>query len=365
MKRIITYLLTALVGLLFVSNVSAQEDVKLLVGADFDTYFDNREYAGSEIGLSGTLFSSRFTPTIGVEWDKYNRMIFGMDMWSHFGDDTKAIAKARPQVYYQFQTKKVTAAAGIFSREKLMGDYTELICSDSVRFYENRVQGLMGQYRGNRGFVELSVDWYGMYSQTSREKFRIISAGRYYFDNYYRRFYGGYAMQMGHYAGSETISNCVVDNLIVLPHVGARFNAYLDFDVSLHYVQTLQRDRANEEKMRAPKGVMLKARMEKWGVYIDEQLYVGENQQPYYSSYRSEAFPFGYGGDLYAGERFFGTADGVYNKTKIGYNKSFFSNTVNVDAYIAMQYDGKVWGNKQVVQLSVRLLNDISFKQKR
>ena len=365
MKRIITYLLTALVGLLFVSNVSAQEDVKLLVGADFDTYFDNREYAGSEIGLSGTLFSSRFTPTIGVEWDKYNRMIFGMDMWSHFGDDTKAIAKARPQVYYQFQSEKVTAAAGIFSREKLMGDYTELIFSDSVRFYENRVQGLMGQYRGNRGFVELSVDWYGMYSQASREKFRIISAGRYYFDNYYRRFYGGYAMQMGHYAGSETISNCVVDNLIVLPHVGARFNACLDFDVSLHYVQTLQRDRANEEQMRAPKGVMLKVRMEKWGVYFDEQLYVGENQQPYYSSYRSEAFPFGYGGDLYAGERFFGTADGVYNKTKIGYNKSFFSNTVNVDAYIAMQYDGKVWGNKQVVQLSVRLLNDISFKQKR
>ena len=365
MKRIVTYLLTAIMGLLFVSNVSAQEDVKLLVGADFDTYFDNREYAGSEIGLSGTLFSSRFTPTIGMEWDKYNRLIFGMDMWSHFGDDTKAIAKARPQVYYQFQNEKVTAAAGIFSREKLMGDYTELIFSDSVRFYENRVQGLMGQYRGNRGFVELSVDWYGMYSVASREKFRIISAGRYYFDNYHRRFYGGYAMQMGHYAGSVNIQNCVVDNIIILPHVGARFNAYADFDVSLHYVQTMQRDRANEEKARAPKGVMLKARMEKWGVYINEQLYVGENQQPYYSSYRSEAFPFGYGGDLYAGERFFGTEDGVYNKTKIGYAKSFFSNTVNVDAYFALQYDGKVWGNKQVVQLSVRLLKDISFKQKR
>ena len=364
MKRVITYLF-ALVAMVFcVSNASAQQDMKMLAGVEFDTYFDNREYSGSEIGLSGTLFSSRLTPMIGVEWEKHNRLVFGMDMWSHFGDDTKAIAKARPQAYYQYESPKVTAVAGIFSREKYMGDYTELIFSDSVRFYENRVQGLMGQYRGERGFVELSADWCGMYSVASREKFRILSAGRYYFDKA-ERFYGGYAMQMFHYAGSETIVGSVVDNIAVLPNLGARFNAYLDFDISLHYMQTLQRDRANEEKMRAPKGVMLKARMEKWGVYLDEQLYVGENQQPYYSSYRNHRFPFGYGGDLYSGERFFGTDDGIYNKTKIGYAKSFFSNTVNVDAYFALQYDGKVWGNKQVVQLSVRLLKDISFKQKR
>lgn len=365
MKRLITYLFVMAAVILSVQHVAAQEDVKLLLGADFDTYFDNREYTGSEIGKSGTLFSSRFTPTLGVEWDKHNRLVFAVDMWSNFGDDTKFIAKARPQVYYEFQSDKVTAAAGIFSRDKLMGDYTELILSDSVRFYENRVQGLMGQYRGNRGFVELSVDWYGMYSEASREKFRILSAGRYYFDNYYRRFYGGYAMQIGHYAGSESIQNCVVDNLIVMPHVGARFNAYFDFDVSLHYVQTMQRDRANEDKMRTPKGVMLKAKMEKWGLYLDEQLYVGDNQQPYYSTFRSEQFPFGYGGDLYAGERFFGTDDGVYSNTKIGYSKSFFSNTVSVNAYFALQYDGKMLGNKQVVQLSVRLLKDIRLQQKR
>lgn len=365
MKRLFTYMLLAVAALLCSAEVAAQEDMKLLVGAEFDTYFDNREYAGSEIGLSQTLFSSRLTPTLGVEWNDNNRLVFAMDMWSNFGDDTKAFSKARPQVYYEFRNSKVTAAAGIFSREKLMGDYTELILSDSVRFYENRVQGLMGQYRGHRGFVELSVDWYGMYSESSREKFRILSAGRYYFDNYYRRFYGGYAMQMGHYAGSETIQGCVVDNLIVLPHVGARFNALFDFDVSLHYVQTLQRDRANEDKFRSPKGAMLKARMEKWGLYLEEQLYVGENQQPYYNTFRSDAFPFGYGGDLYAGERFFGTGDNVYNNTKIGYDKKFFNSTLHVNTYIAMQYDGRVWGTKQVVQLSVRLLKDVSLEKKR
>lgn len=365
MRRVFTYLLLMVAVLFCTSEAAAQEDMKLLVGADFDTYFDNREYSGSEIGKSGTLFSARLTPTLGVEWNKHNRLVFAVDMWSNFGDDTKFISKARPQAYYQFENSKVTAAAGIFSREKMMGDYTELILSDSVRFYENRVQGLMGQYRGHRGFVELAVDWYGMYSVASREKFRILSAGRYYFDNYHRRFYGGYAMQVGHYAGSETIEGCVVDNIIVMPHVGARFNAFFDFDVSLHYVQTMQRDRANEESFTMPGGGMLKARMEKWGVFLEEQLYVGGNLQPYYNTFRSEAFPFGYGGDLYAGERFFGTDDSVYNSTKIGYDKRFFNNTLHVNAYIAMQYDGRVWGTKQVVQLSVRLLKDISLQKKR
>lgn len=359
------YIFLTIVALISFTSSFAQEDLKLLVGADFDTYFDNREYSGGKIGESQTLFSSRLTPTLGVEWNDRNRLVFAMDMWSNFGDDESVFAKARPQIYYRFASEKVRAYAGIFSREEMIGDYSEVFLSDSVRFYENRVQGFMGQYRGDRGFVELSMDWCGMYSEASREKFRVLSAGRYYLDNYHRRFYAGYALQVFHYAGSETIQNCVVDNIIANPYLGARFNAYFDFDVRLHYIQTMQRDRANEDKFRTPKGAMLQLRMEKWGLYLDEQLYLGENMQPYYSTFRSEAFPYGYGGDLYSSERFFGTDDNIYNNTKIGYCRSFFGDTLRVNAYVAMQYDGYKWGNKQVVQLSVRLLKDISLDKKR
>ena len=365
MNRAITYIFAALMLLVATTAARAQEDMKIVVGADFDTYFDNREYAGSEIGESGTFFSSRLTPKVGVKWNDKNSLIFGVDLWSDFGDVTNFFAKARPQAYYRFASDKVRAYAGIFSREEMIGDYSELFISESERFYQNRVQGFMGQYLGNRGSVELSIDWCGMYSVASREKFRILSAGRYWFDNYHRHFYGGYALQMFHYAGSETISNCVVDNLIVNPYVGARFNAYFDFDVRLHYIQTLQRDRANEDKFRTPLGGMLQVRMEKWGVYLDEQLFVGDDLLPYYSSFRSDAFPAGYGADLYSSERFFGTTSNVYSNTKIGYNRSFFDNTLKVNAYIAMQYDGQTWGTKQVVQLSVRLLKDISLTKKR
>ena len=204
-----------------------------------------------------------------------------------------------------------------------------------------------------------------MFSEASREKFRILSAGRYWFDNYHRRFYGGYAFMMFHFAGSKLIPHCVNDNLTLNPYVGTTFHAYFDFDIKLHYIQTFQRDRDNEDKYRMPGGGMLQVRMSKWGVFIDEQLYVGAGLQPYYSSFRSEQFPNGYGGELYSGETFFGTTENIYSCTKIGYDRAFFDNTVRVKAYLALRYDGTGLGNQQVVQLSVRLLKDIPLSRKK
>ena len=82
-------------ALVVVTTARAQENMKIVVGADFDTYFDNREYSGSEIGESGTFFSSRLTPKVGVKWNDKNSLIFGVDLWSDFGDDTKFFAKTR------------------------------------------------------------------------------------------------------------------------------------------------------------------------------------------------------------------------------------------------------------------------------
>lgn len=365
MNRIIRILLVASAVLSAAASARAQKDPKLIAGADFDTYFDNREYSGCEFGESQTLFSSRLTPWIGFGWNASNSLMVGMDLRSDFGNSDVTFEKARPQIYYRFENAKVSAYAGIFPRERMAGDYTEAILSDSMRFYDNRIQGFMGQYRGRRGFVELSVDWCGMYSEDSREKFRILSAGEYAFDNYRRRFYGGYALMMFHFAGSKRIAGCVNDNITIAPYVGARFEAFFDFDIKLRYIQTLQRDRANDAEYRTPKGGMLQARISKWGLYIDEQLYVGQNLQPYYSSFRSEAFPHGYGGELYSGERFFGTDKHIYNSTKIGYDRRFFDDTLRVNCWLAFKYDGTGGGTQQVVQLSVRLLKDIPLNRKR
>ena len=122
MNRILRNMIAAIAALMALSTAHAQQDMKLLVGADFDMYFDNREYIDCRFGESQTLFSSRLTPTVGVEWNKHNRLMVGMDLWSDFGNNTVTFSKARPQVNYQFDNQKGAAYAGIFSREKMIGD---------------------------------------------------------------------------------------------------------------------------------------------------------------------------------------------------------------------------------------------------
>lgn len=354
MKSVLRYITMLCVALFATSVASAQEDLKLLWGVDFDTYFDNREYSGCEYAESQTLFSSRLTPQVGLQWSEKNRLVVGVDMLADFGDEEDFLSEVKPQFYYQFESKRVSAYAGIFPRERMIGDYSDAIVSDSMRFYDNRVRGIMGQYRGGRGYVEASIDWCGMYSVESREMFRIMSAGQYHFGPK-QHFYAGYAFSMFHYAGSMAENDAVVDNIIIEPYIGARFNAYFDFDVKLRYLQTMQRDRATEEKSRTPKGGMVQFRMSKWGLYLDEQLYFGDNLQPYYGPFGNEVFPMGYGGDLYSGESFYGTDEKIFSTTKIGYCRDFFDNTLRLNCFFALQHDGVAMGCKQVVSLSVRL----------
>lgn len=354
MRSAFSYIVVLCLALLGVIDASAQENMKLLWGVDFDTYFDNREYSECRYAESQTLFSSRLTPKVGLAWNEKNRLVAGVDMLANFGDESDFLSEVKPQFYYEFKSERVAAYAGIFPRERMIGDYSDAIMSDSMRFYDNRVRGIMGQYRGARGYVEASIDWCGMYSHESREKFRIMSAGRYYFGGR-QLFYGGYALSVFHFAGSMAENDAVVDNIIVNPYIGARFEAFFDFDVKLHYLQTMQRDRDTEDKMRLPKGGMVQLKMAKWGAYIDQQLYFGENLQPYYGPFGNESFPLGYGGELYSGESFYGTGEKIYSTTRIGYSRRFFDDTLSVDCFFALQHDGVAMGCKQVVSLKVRL----------
>jgi hypothetical protein len=351
----------------------AQENMKLSLGVNFETFFDNTEYANTQMGWSGTVFSARLTPKVGIEWNEKNSLVIGTDLFADFGDETQFLSKLRPQLYYRFATPNVKAYAGIFDRSAMEGYYSELFFSDAYRYYENRVQGVLGQYVAERGYVELSVDWCGMFSAEARERFRVLSAGRY---NIGRRehFYVGYAAQMFHYAGSENISGSVVDNVIINPYLGAKFNAFFDFDIKLHGILTMQRDRAVEPKMHKPGGALFQLRLSKWGVYIDEQIYAGSNLMPYYHSAPNEIFANGYGSDLYSGSTLFGTQPywgtdktkpNYFFDTRIGYQNSFFDNTVRLNAFFAFQSNHRGLGTRQMLELKINLFKEISLQKKR
>lgn len=335
-------------------GLSAQ---KLIVGADFATRFDNREYANNDFNESQTLFSARLTPRIGVEWMEKNRLVVGVEMLQNFGQHNDPrepfLSDVKPLMYYQFTTRNVQANAGIFNRKELMGDYSMAFFSDSTRFYHNRLSGFLGRYvstERQNTYVEMAIDWEGMYSDDSREMFRILSAGRYTLD---RGFYFGYAFSMFHFAGSKLNEN-VTDNLLINPYAGWGFNAFFDFDVKAGFLFAPQRGRSVDHDWKKPCGGQLDVTITRWGVKIENNLYVGKNLQPLRNFVADPETGVTYGQDgLYAGEPFFATTEHIYNRTWVGYDRAFFNKTMHVEAGMIFHYDGTGMGTQQMVKLSV------------
>lgn len=326
----------------------------LVLEVDFTTLFDNREYSSSEHGIPQTIFSARVSPRIGIEWEQNNRLMFGVDLLQDFGNNTKFLTHARPTMYYQFKNDNVQTNAGVFDRKELMGEYSSAFFSDSTTFYNNRIYGFLGRHQSTQRentYIELAFNWEGMISEESREMFRILSAGRYEFE----KFYIGYAFSMFHFANSKVVQN-VSDNIVINPFAGFKFNAYFDFTIKGGFLIAPQRVRYFEEGWKMPCGGQFDFTISKIGLKLDNRLYLGGNLQPYY--HRHDA-------GFYAGEQFYGTTNGIYNRTWIGYERSFFNDTVNVEAGAVFHYDGAVVSPQQVIKLSVAIGKLISIAPKR
>lgn len=174
----------------------------------------------------------------------------------------------------------------------------------------------------------------------------------------------GYDFYMGHYAkdyNPETVDG-VVDNILFTPYV--EFSNYdlwrvggdtLSFDVRLSYVQSLQRDRINENMWEHPFGGELFINFEWAGLELSNRLYVGKGSLlTYYNRY---------GAEVYHGIPLYRTDKGVYNAIALSYGEWFFSDTVGVKAGITMEYDGTGWGTRQWLQVDVALGTNISLKR--
>lgn len=352
----------------FAASTAGAQAQKLLVGADFTTRFDNREYSGNDFDESQTLFSARLTPRIGLEWMEKNRLVIGVDLLQNFGANDSFLSEAKPLLYYRFKTLNVQADAGIFDRRELMGDYGRAIFSDSTVFYHNRLSGFLGRYVSTRRantYVEMALDWEGMYSYESREKFRIISAGRYTLE---RGLYFGYAFSMFHFAGSKDNKN-VTDNLLINPYVGWEFGTRFGFDIRAGFLMAPQRARSFVPGWTKPCGAQIDFVISRWGLKLENNLYLGENLQPYRNLVSNPEAGGGltFGAEkLYAGEAFYATTKHIYNRTWLGYDRRFFKGTLGIEAGMVFQYDGSGLGTQQVVKLSVDLqrLFDLGPKHK-
>jgi len=340
-------------------TLSAQE---LRIGAEFTTLFDNTEYAAMDNISSATLFSSRLTPKLGVAWSERNTLMFGVDMVQDFGHDSKFLSDANVQLYYAYKAPRVKVFAGIFPRSEMRGVHSGLFYDPTYLYYNNRIGGVLARYEDDKfydSYVEFAMDYTGMRDFDTREAFAITSSGHWNITAVYI----GYDFYMGHYAkdyNPETRDG-VVDNLLITPYLGYKFSANkhyrpIDFDLRVTYMQSLQRDRINENVWQSPCGGELYVNVEWCNISLSNRLLLGgESLLTYYSRY---------GAEVYHSVPLYRTNKGIYDAITLSYKRGFFSDTVVVAAGITAEYEGTGWGTRQWIELCVDLDYGISLNRK-
>ena len=275
--------------------------------ADFKTRFDNREFTGSSCNESQTIFLADLSTAVSYNWLDRNTLRFGVQMQKDFGDNRDYFSEVRP--------------------------------------------------------LASVLNWEGMYSEYSREKFRIFGAiHKDWSREADKRWYVGGGLSMFHFANSALTEGNVVDNMLANPYVGFASKAAevvhrnadgrptverpFWYDFRAGFLWAPQRDRIADEGWKAPMGGELRVRLGWKGLEFENNLYVGENLMPLFGRYGSE---------LYAGERWYDTRDRIYNRTRLGYERSFASETIRVQAGMIFHTDGTGLYTQQVVQVSVRL----------
>jgi len=320
MRNAIAHILLPLLFLLSVPVSAKQADslvrprVKFIYDVDFEYVFDNAEYDHSKgyYEPSSTMHMLHFRPGVGLRVDQGNGKIrhtlFGSLIVHHdFGvpgfDFLKLIDEAN--LFYRVDAKlgpgDFSGIAGLFPREFMEGNYIGAFFSTRNVVQDCSLEGLFFKYRTPKLYAELGLDWMGIKSAASRERFRILTAGEYKFP------YGlsaCWAAQFYHFACSETANN-VVDNHML--HLYAKWSPKTplqQLDVTLGAIATYQWDRAVRTSRTYPFGFQTDQTARMWDAGIRNSFYYGQDLMPFFS-----VADYGepYGRSLYFGEIFYHT----------------------------------------------------------
>lgn len=366
------------VVLLFAQGLSSKpkdKKAQFVYDINFEMNFDNREYYKSDFSRSMTIFASRLSPLVGVEFGQNKsvkqRVLAGVDLMKDFGS-----SKGRPYFremtfFYNLDRKfgdmNLTLVAGVFPRSFLMGDYSPAFFSDSLTFYDNNLEGLYLKFSKKKSFYELGCDWFSQYGEYSREKFMIYFAGNTHINNYLSFAYSAYVL---HFARSEKADG-VMDNILVNPHLDLDLSTILNFQefkISLGWLQAFQQDRLNVGHYVFPSGGELKFNASKWNVGLENSLFLGTDMMPYYNS--KDITGVKYGPNLYLGDPFYRVFDspsvnvsqgdsaikklGIYNRLELYYEPRIAKN-LNLKISAIFHFNDGYSGCQQMIGLNYSL----------
>ena len=120
-----------------------------------------------------TIFGARLAPAVGLESVQKDgtshRLMIGADIMKDFGVPSKSKIALLDEVtfYYslnkKFDKTQMTIYAGIFPRKTMEGRYSEAFFSDSLKFYDNNLEGILLKFKRPNAYYEVGCDWMGQY----------------------------------------------------------------------------------------------------------------------------------------------------------------------------------------------------------
>ena len=359
--------------------------VRIAYDVDFEMNFDNREFYRSAFTPSMTIFGARLTPSVGIRLDQpehgiSHRLMAGIDVMKDFGAspvseilaggescetslklNNSALLRELTVYYNMRRTAGNTGLelyAGIFPRKASEGKYSDVFFSDSLRFYDNNLEGILLKIRRPKAYWEVGCDWFGQYGQVRKEKFMIFSRGESRITDFFNI---GYAAYMYHFAGSRKARG-VVDNILLNPFVDFQFGSRMGlqrFSIRLGWLQAMQHDREFVGHYVFPGGGELEVGVRNWNVGIANRLFYGTDMMPYYDS--SDTAGDKYGTRLYLGDPFYRVHDdgqtgpGLYDRFEV-YWEPKLGRYLNIKVSAMFHFNGfRYSGCQQMVGIRFNL----------
>lgn len=333
---------------ILLTAVSASSQPRFTYDVDYEMNFDNREYSPSKFSKSMTIFGARLTPAVGLEVcqpDSTNhKLMFGVDVMKDFGASPVSENLAGGQtdetaqslnnfslfreltLYYNLEKKigttEVSMYAGIFPRSRMQGKYSQAFFSDSLKFYDNNLEGLLLQFHRPKSEFEVGCDWMGQFGVSRRERFMIFSSGESIVAPMLTFGYSGY---MYHFANSQQVRG-LVDNILLNPYIRIDLGPKMKlqtFSLTLGWLQALQHNRKHVGHYVFPGGGHLDLEVRNWNVSVKNHFFCGTDLMPYYN-FKDEG-GFKYGSELYLGDPFLRIHEnntlgtGVYDRLEVCY----------------------------------------------
>lgn len=309
--------------LLFAANgATAQTEFKWNI--ELNSVFDNRE-CDARYTPTKTYFFTQLAPEIGVSFDSGRHAVMGGAVWNQpIGCEWDG-HRISPTLYYLYSGTRWQFAMGMVPYRHLIRPLPNYIQSDSTRYFQHNIRGVMARYLGDEGFMQALVDWRGMQGHDRREAFDIIVMGEW--QRPHRIFLAGGLIMLNHLAkqSNPPADQYVVDNFVANPYIGIDLSALSHPIDSLTFragtLASMTRDRADGH-CHTSAGLWADIAVSWWRLSLQNTLCLsGKPLFPLYSQF---------GSLLHEGEPFY--ASDFYNRTTIKGNIINYKNMVSLDA---------------------------------